>query len=1088
MADVIPAKLWMVQMQVDAGLRVVYPLLFPDVTWLNGTKLGLARKFSRNYQKYVMEEGHYLQSMLLVPDIAVEKDRFSMRLPAASDGFLYPELSVEVEYCWFSLEGEEQEVGVEAQSNAAKGKPAQRLLGLVPSCGVEACATTQDELRERLESSVMLALARRKRLKSVRALLPLLWMEDIAISSEDLDIEYYSLAELRELQSQRKQRMLPEVALKLLVSTKATFGRAEEIEQLARVGRSRYFRSVLLVGPSGTGKTALIQEWERIKHDHGQANTAIWEVSAARLLQKLTNHSGWQHNLALLCEELHEAGDVLYVSKFAQLFEVGRYVGNEVSMGEFLRDYVARGQLVLFSECTEEELAQIELRYPGVLPAYQIIRLQEQEGEDLKQVIHAKASQMAHAQGVRLERDAVEEAILLHRRFTPYSGFPGKPLRFLEALIYHAKASSRAIDRAACIHHFCEQTGMPAFLVSPDIPMPLKACGEYFQKQIFGQTKAVQVVVDLLASVKAGLSRQGKPIASLLFVGPTGVGKTEMAKVLAEYLFSDRERMVRFDMSEFSDLPNVLRLTGESMSRDGLLTSVIREQPFCVLLFDELEKAHPSFYDLLLQILGSGRLTDGRGRTADFCSTVIIMTSNIGTDTMQQGRVGFVETANQAEELEVHFERAVQRIFRPELFNRIDHIVPFASLGRSTVEHILQRELAKIRAREGLRFREVEFVIDDSLQIFLTEEGYHPLYGARHLQRTLRDNVLSPMARELNQHGPSKPLLTKAHRTPEHTVVTVEERKDNSWKEKVITGTSLTLVTLTDLLTWRRREIQAVEDGPILIHLLSEIEILERSKKRNEKKFWSDRAQGELYSTYLELSATFSRLLHEALELEAEAITALLVGQPLEAEIVSSAEVWNTQYLSMKTRLYNTMNPDEQYCLLAVYGEHTRLLNVVEPYFKMVEERSFSLTIYAIWLEEGLKPWREPMPLQTRKDRVLGMVLSLEGRAAHLFWEEESGLQIWDDGAEFKYVVEVLPHRIAQYKVPDSIHRQKFFDNRKTRRLFANRRFYDSTYDIDGSIHEAKDRFLRYLDQRFERIVTNRLIGHEDNYVSPHIK
>src|SRR4029079_3920881 len=185
----------------------------------------------------------------------------------------------------------------------------------------------------------------------------------------------------------------------------------------------------------------------------------------------------------------------------------------------------------------------------------------------------------------------------------------------------------------------------------------------------------VELIVHLLATVKAGLTRPRKPIASLLFIGPTGVGKTEMAKTLAEFLFGSRQRLTRFDMSEFGDSVSVQRLVGGVFGSEGLLTARIREQPFSVVLLDEFEKGHLQMLDLLLQVLGEGRLTDAAGRLADFSNAVVILTSNLGADSYQQGAFGFLgesasDEAAQRDRAREHFGRAVQEHVRPELFNR----------------------------------------------------------------------------------------------------------------------------------------------------------------------------------------------------------------------------------------------------------------------------------------------------------------------------------------------------------------------------------------------------------------------------------
>src|SRR5262249_30690931 len=204
---------------------------------------------------------------------------------------------------------------------------------------------------------------------------------------------------------------------------------------------------------------------------------------------------------------------------------------------------------------------------------------------------------------------------------------------------------------------FTRETGLPRFLLEDAVRLDLKATRDRFARRVIGQPEAVDLVVDLLATVKAGLTRPHKPIASLLFIGPTGVRKTEMAKALADFLFGDPGRLTRLDMSEYADPAAVQRLIGGGFGAEGVLTSRIREQPFAVVLLDEFEKAHPLLFDLLLQVLGEGRLTDAAGRLADFCNAMVILTSNLGAESFQQGAFGFPGTG-EGEALDGERERA----------------------------------------------------------------------------------------------------------------------------------------------------------------------------------------------------------------------------------------------------------------------------------------------------------------------------------------------------------------------------------------------------------------------------------------------
>jgi ATP-dependent Clp protease ATP-binding subunit ClpC len=300
-----------------------------------------------------------------------------------------------------------------------------------------------------------------------------------------------------------------------------------------------------------------------------------------------------------------------------------------------------------------------------------------------------------------------------------------------------------------------QMTGIPVSRLEETEQDKLLKMEDYLHQRVIGQDKAIKAVSDAIRRARAGLKDPTRPIGSFIFLGPTGVGKTELAKTLAEYLFDDEDAMVRIDMSEYQERHTVSRLIGAppgyvGYDEGGSLTEAVRRRPYRVILFDEIEKAHPDVFNTLLQVLDDGRLTDGHGRTVDFRNTVIIMTSNLGTGAQEKATFGFTrrsEDLSDHELLQGSIEKALREFFRPEFLNRIDEIVIFEPLTQAELTRIVDILAAEVRER--LSDRKLDFELTPAAVAELVREGFDPTYGARPLRRTIQRRIENELARRV---------------------------------------------------------------------------------------------------------------------------------------------------------------------------------------------------------------------------------------------------------------------------------------------------------------------------------------------------
>ena len=498
-------------------------------------------------------------------------------------------------------------------------------------------------------------------------------------------------------------------------------------------------RSIVVVGDPGVGKTALVHGLAHrlVRHARqtGDLVPRIWSTTADRIIAGMAYLGQWEQRCLRLVEELAWEGDYLYIGALTELLQER---GGHTSIASLLGDPLARGEISLIAECTPSELERCQRRAPSLLSQLRVIRLEERSAEA---AVGLMASYLArYGRGLTVHGEGLRVLARHLSSFERDRRFPGKAIRMLDWLIQqHPEGAARQLFPREVTEAFARRTGIGVELLDDGVKLGAADVTTRLQRRIIGQDGACATVARIVSRFKAGLQDTERPLGSLLFVGPTGVGKTELAKALARTLFSDERRLVRCDMSEFMLPGSSARLLRADPGVRSLARRV-SEQPLSVVLLDEIEKAHPEVFDLLLGLLGEGRLTDSRGRLVDFRMCLIVMTSNLGVRASEP--LGFASAADSAADL----VNAVRGHFRPELFNRIDEVVPFSQLEPTHLERIVELMLDEVARRIGLRRRRIELTVDRAARALLARLGWDPKRGARPLQRVIEERVTTPLA------------------------------------------------------------------------------------------------------------------------------------------------------------------------------------------------------------------------------------------------------------------------------------------------------------------------------------------------------
>jgi ATP-dependent Clp protease ATP-binding subunit ClpC len=976
-------------------------------------------------------------------------------------------------------------------------------MAFVPAFRIEVLTKKAKDFEAKIQKEILSTLKRDGWTKSLHSLRRLERIENVSIYREEVAVTVPTAKQraiLEENGDRQESSVLKDVGTNLAETELKTAYEAEkQTEILAEIFKAKQKTSILLVGASGVGKTAIFHELVRRREMLGLRESEFWATGGARLIAGQAGFGMWQERVQKLITEAKKRHAILHLGNLIELLEVGKSNSSTQGIASFLRPKIARGEIVAVVECTPEELPILERRDPHLLGAFQQILMEEPDQKTSLKILESVAREFAQVGDERArktEAGAIKTIEAIHRRFSTYSAFPGRPVRFLRNLFHELKAGE-ALSPNKVFAAFSNETGLPEMLLNDRIALDLPETEKFFTERVIGQPEAVALVTKMIATVKAKLTRPRKPIASLLFIGPTGVGKTELTKALAEFFFSDAARLIRFDMSEFSGALAVQRLIGGTGEAEGLLTAKVREQPFSVVLLDEFEKAHHSFFDLLLQMLGEGRLTDSVGRVADFTNAIIVMTSNLGASEFQRGKSGFLRNGYERQTAVKHFDAAVKAFLRPEIYNRLDRIVPFAPLDEKTVHKITALEVEKLKKRDGLRFRPVKLEIEKEVLNHLTETGYDIRYGARPLKRAIERELLAPLSTELNLRPTDEKLTIKAKLQSGRIALEFNgetEPKKRSSVNNVLASQAERIGTL-------RRRTQNFSASYKLTELRDEIyqiirlEAIELRAKWLSEEYRERIRRKPKIQNFLDRAAEYAEIVNR---FEDEILLEIYgkssgENQKHAAEIEAKEDLFNKYLFELLSLQYARPNEIK----LTLFSENApamqRLVRLYLAHLKETGGQVKRVLLFTSVKQTDQKAetkslfdravWRQEIPVAGKPfegspEGTVGILLEIEGTLARPRFGAESGIHRFVAGTKSdRVLVGETEANFEKFEISDDLAKRDSVKFQTERRIYdtAQNQVKDlnlnKTYSLENT--ELKEAFVKLITENLQRTADN---------------
>jgi MoxR-like ATPase len=606
-------------------------------------------------------------------------------------------------------------------------------------------------------------------------------------------------------------------------------------------------RNPVLCGEGGVGKSAIVNELVR----RTEAGSGPPALAGKRVLQiSLRSRSAALVKAEQMRPAMQKLVDALIASSDALVpFFRDLHIAYELDLEPQLQLLALRRRGPILGEAYPLTFDRMLEGTPGLEQHYVALPVVEPDLAKTEEIL-ARWAEDQRAHGRTFTPAALREAIQLAHRFLARTRMPRKVIDFL-ATVGSLTEPGRAVLNSDVLERFYEAYKVPRLLIDPNLPFDAEATQRAFRTRVLGQAEAVRTVVRMISLIKSGLSDTRRPFGAFLFVGPTGVGKTHVAQMLAEYLFGSPERMIRLNMADFGDpsAPDTLFGNPNGFShrlRRGVLTQRLGGHPFGVLLLDEFEKAHAAVHDRFLQLFDEGAFINGDGETVSCRSMIIIATSNAGAEVYRGRPLGFAEPPN-VDAMDRELDRLVYRHFRFELLNRFDEIVRFRPLSREDIRTIALREIEALRERSGLKQRGLTLEVDEAILDWLTAHGYDPHFGARFLRRTIERNLTTALAeaivREPIEPGTSVALRIRGA----HIVAVVAEKPPEAAQVvRVPEGTQQKLVSLDRKALVDRARV-------LLTAATSHLANLERRKEEanvllstmGDEHFWDDPADAQ---------------------------------------------------------------------------------------------------------------------------------------------------------------------------------------------------------------------------------------------------